>query len=145
MSYDRDIKQWEVIGVDLGEAEKYLKDDMGYSKKEIVEDLKGVNLGAEMSKFHRCVVLLEGKFNKGDSILVAPFSSYKEGDDGIEAVLVVDYDESTKKFLEHKSTLQLTRLRSVSRQRINKHYGFLPRGYSRKVIGKLKSMLEGNI
>lgn len=59
--------------------------------------------------------------------------------------MVVDYDESTKKFLEHKSTLQLTRLRSVSRQRINKHYGFLPRGYSRKVIGKLKSMLEGNI
>lgn len=107
MSYDRDIKQWEVIGVDLGEAEKYLKDDMGYSKKEIVEDLKGVNLGAEMSKFHRCVVLLEGKFNKGDSILVAPFSSYKEGDDGIEAVLVVDIRVNFS--MQHKQFLKLAK------------------------------------
>ncbi|MCB1712547.1 MAG: type II toxin-antitoxin system PemK/MazF family toxin [Candidatus Riesia sp.] len=142
--YSKRLNQWEVVGVELGSAEIDLVED-SYSRNEIIDDMNGVNLGAEMARFHRCVVLLEAKFNAGDSVLIAPFSSYKKGDENINAVLVVDHEDSTRKFISRRSTLQLSRLRSVSRKRITRHYGYLPRSYSRKVIGKIKGLITGVI
>ena len=130
-----------VIGVAFGEPINHLE-QKNYQIEDI-ESLYGVNLYREFGEYHRCVIISKARFNYGGTILVIPISSYKEGDEKLDFKIVIDKDKQTKRFLRHKSSILVSHIRSISKDRIKHDYKVhIPIHYQKEISNRLISMIQ---
>lgn len=135
------LRQWQVVGANLGEALVKLDGSANYTQSDI-KDLHGVNLGGEWSEFHRCVIVSKAKYNYGDTVLLIPLTTFKKGSEKKSHLIEIEVEKSTERFIKRKSCLVVTGVRCVTKKRISKIYGFLPRKYVRKVKEGLSDVLD---
>jgi mRNA-degrading endonuclease toxin of MazEF toxin-antitoxin module len=107
--------RWELIWVDLGTPESKLNKDT-YTKYQIINDLKGVNLGVEFSLFHPAVIISPHFLNK-EKVNIIPITSFENHNCKYDNLYCLEKYE----LLNHKSVLLIDQITTVSTKRIIRH------------------------
>ena len=132
-----DIHQWQVIFLHFGRYLDEFEEYENYQKQDI---RNGVNVGREFSEPHMAIVLSPNTLCKGDTILVVPITNYTEGDENHWDKIVLEKEEH--RFLHKKSSIHLSGIRNVSKQRIYKSIlPYIRKSLQKEIKRKLCSML----
>jgi mRNA-degrading endonuclease toxin of MazEF toxin-antitoxin module len=108
-----DYHQWQVVFIHFGDYLEEFEEGRVYTKADFPY---GVNVGREFSKPHMAIILSPNPLCRGDTILVAPITKYTPGDEERWDKIVLEKERES--FLEKKSSIHLSAIRVVSKQRI---------------------------
>ena len=145
---DKKIKynRWELVWVNLGTPESNLKED-NYNKSQIINDLKGINIGVEFSLIHPAIIVSPYFLNK-EKVIIIPITSFENHNCKYNNL----YCLKNYELLTHQSVMLIDQIKTVSTKRIVRHKKrlnqkeviiYINKQDQQKIIKKISNILFG--